>query len=159
MACKIFHLDISWHMLSGSTCLSYSNKSKAKTWKVITSKTYMLDSSVRSCFLSNQLLTVWALCASEISLQDVATVWWEKQIGCLLMRNVVEENKLCKVSPKLVQPFMTFSWITSWILAEVMTQRWQNLSVTYLSTTVSQLFYTPHPNEGRHHVLANSVSL
>lgn len=126
MACKIFHLDISWHMLSGSTCLSYSNKSKAKTWKVITSKTYMLDSSVRSCFLSNQPLTVWALCGSEISLQDVATVWWEKQIGCLLMRNVVE-NEFCKASPKLVQSLTTFFWITSSVLAGVMTRRWQSL--------------------------------
>lgn len=62
----------------------------------------MLDSSVRSCFLSNQPLTVRALCASKISLQDVATVWWEKQIGSLLLRNVVDENKLCKASPKLV---------------------------------------------------------
>lgn len=69
----------------------------------------MLDSSVRSCFLSNQLLTVWVLCASEISLQDVVTEWWEKQIGVLLLRNIMEKNKLCKVSLKLVQPLMTFS--------------------------------------------------
>lgn len=69
----------------------------------------MLDSSVRSCFLFNQPLTVWALCASEISLQDVVTEWWEKQIGSLLLRNVMEENKLCKASLKLVQPLMTFS--------------------------------------------------
>lgn len=128
---------------------------KAKTCKVITSKTSMLDFSVRSCFLFNQPLTVWALCAFEISLQDVATVWWETQIGSLLLRNVVEENKLCKASPKLVQPLMTFSWITSWTLARIMIQRWQTPSVIYLSTTVSHLFYTPHPNGARQHVFVN----
>lgn len=97
MACKIFHLDINWHMLSGA-CLSWGNKSKAKTCTVITSKTFMLDSSVGSCFLSNPPLTVWALCVSGISLQDVATVWWKKQIGSLLLRNVVDGNKLCKAA-------------------------------------------------------------
>lgn len=77
----------------------------------------MLDSSVRSCFPSNQPLTVWALYASETSLQDVVTIWREKKIGSLLLRNVIKENKLGKQGPKLDQPLMTFSRISSGILA------------------------------------------
>lgn len=86
----------------------------------------MLDCSIRSCFLSNQPLTVFPghYVHLKISLQDVATVRWEKQIGSLLLRNAVEGNKLGKASPKLVQPLMTFSSISSWILAGIMT--WHN---------------------------------
>lgn len=93
----------------------------------------MLDCSIRSCFLSNQPLTVFPghYVHLKISLQDVATVWWEKQIGSLLLRNAVEGNKLGKASPKLVQPLMTFSSISSWILAGIMTWQWQQLSVTF----------------------------
>lgn len=75
----------------------------------------MLDCSIRSCFLSNQPLTVFPghYVHLKISLQDVATVWWEKQIGSLLLRNAVEGNKLRKANAKLVQPLMTFSSISS----------------------------------------------
>lgn len=126
-----------------------ATKARPKTCKVITSKTFMLVSSVRFCFLSNQPLTARALCASEISLQDVATVWWEKQIGSLLLRNAVDENKLCEASPKLVQPLMTFPWIASWILVG---SNDTEMTVTHPSTTDARLSYTPHPNENRQHV-------
>lgn len=88
MGFKIFHLDISWHMLSGSTCIFFffckcnNNKTGPNTCKVITSKTSKLDSTVRSCFLSNQPLTVWALHASEIMFGKANWVLaWENVAG------------------------------------------------------------------------------
>lgn len=69
----------------------------------------MLDRGIRSCFPSNQPLSMFPghYVHLKMSLQDVATVWWEKQIGSLLQRYAVERNKLCKASHKLVQPLMT----------------------------------------------------
>lgn len=71
----------------------------------------MLDCSIRSCFLSNQPLSMFPghYVHLKMSLQDVATVWWEKQIGSLLQRYAVQWNKLCKASHKLVQPLMTYN--------------------------------------------------
>lgn len=71
----------------------------------------MLDCGIRSCFLSNQSLSMFLghYVHPKMSLQDATTVWWEKQIGSLLQRYTVERNKLRKASHELVQPLMTYN--------------------------------------------------
>lgn len=66
----------------------------------------MLGCGIRCCSLSNQPLTVIPghYVHPKISLQDVATARWEKQIGSLPLSNTTGENKLGKVFAKLVQP-------------------------------------------------------
>lgn len=86
----------------------------------------MLDCGIRYCFLSNQPLTVFTGHYVHLKLVYKMLLQYggRSKLGLCSGEMVWGGKKgFVKASPKLGQPLMTFYWI----LARVMTLRWQNL--------------------------------